>query len=88
MDVTLASGWWSDAQTYTVVNYNDFGDREALLCKLVMDYADNSRQVIVSEPDTWEYCGDGSLQYAGFFLGEQYDARRQGMPPHLGAPRG
>lgn len=80
VDVTLASGWWSDAQTYTVANYNYFGDREALLCKLVMDYADGSRQVIVSEPDTWEYRGDGPWQYAGFFLGEQYDARRQGMP--------
>lgn len=80
LDVTLASGWWSDAQTYTVANYNYFGDREALLCKLVMDYADGTRQVVVSQPETWRCTGDGPWQYAGFFMGEQYDARRRDMP--------
>lgn len=80
LTVTLASGWWSDAQTYTVANYNYFGDREALLCKLVLEYTDGSRQVIVSQPDSWDYWGDGPWQYAGLFMGEQFDARRLGMP--------
>lgn len=80
LDVTLSSGWWSDAQTYTVANYNYFGDKEALLCKLVLEYADGSRRVIVSEPEEWRCCSDGPWQYAGFFMGEQYDARRKNTP--------
>ncbi len=74
--VVLASGWWSDAQTFTVQNYNYFGDREALLCKLVIDYADRTSDVIVSEPANWAYSGDGPYRYAGFFMGEYYDARQ------------
>lgn len=86
LGVTLASGWWSDAQTYTVANYNYFGDKEALLCKLVMEYADGSREVIVSEPEAWRYCGDGPWQYAGFFMGEQYDARQSALAAAYALP--
>ena len=43
--VTLASGWWSDAQTFTVRNYNYFGDKEAVLAKIVLTYEDGSRKV-------------------------------------------
>lgn len=75
--VILSSGWWSDAQTFTVANYNYFGDKEALLCKLVMEYADGSREVLVSDTENWQYYGEGPWQYAGFFLGEQFDAERQ-----------
>lgn len=28
--VTLASGWWSDSQTYVLQNYNYYGDRGIL----------------------------------------------------------
>lgn len=73
--VTLASGWWSDAQTFTVRNYNYFGDKEALLCKLVLIYADGTRQVVASNTDTWQYFGQGPWLYAGYFAGEWYDAR-------------
>lgn len=74
--VILASGWWSDAQTFTVCNYNYFGDREAMLCKLVIRYEDESREVIVSDTDTWRYFGEGPYEYAGLFLGEQYNAQK------------
>lgn len=79
LGVVLSSGWWSDAQTFTVANYNYFGDREALLCKLVVEYADGTREVVVSNPETWQYYGEGPWQYAGLFLGEQYDARRSAI---------
>ena len=72
--VVLSSGWWSDAQTFIVANYNYFGDKEALLCKLVLEYKDGTGEVVVSNPETWQYYGDGPWQYAGFFMGEQYDA--------------
>lgn len=80
LNVTLASGWWSDAQTYTVANYNYFGDKEALLCKLVLEYANGTRQVIVSQPEQWDWCGEGPWRYAGLFMGEEFDARRMDMP--------
>lgn len=86
LGITLSSGWWSDAQTYTVANYNYFGDREALLCKLVMEYADGSRAAIISEPENWRYCGNGPWQYAGFFMGEQYDARQSAMATAYALP--
>ena len=43
--VTLASGWWSEAQTFVVKNFNYFGDKESLLAKVVMKYEDGSREV-------------------------------------------
>ena len=86
LGVTLSSGWWSDAQTFTVANYNYFGDKEALLCKLVMEYEDGSREVIVSDPEKWRYCGDGPWQYAGLFMGEQFDARRSALAAACSQP--
>lgn len=77
--VILASGWWSDAQTFTVRNYNYFGDKEAMLCKLVIRYADGSREVLVSDTDTWSYFGEGPYEYAGLYMGEQYNAQKAGM---------
>lgn len=75
--VVLASGWWSDAQTFTVKNYNYFGDKEAFLCKLVICYEDGEQETLVSDTKQWKYYGEGPYIYAGYFLGEQYDSRRE-----------
>lgn len=75
--VILSSGWWSDAQTFTVCNYNYFGDKEALLCKLVVEYEDGSRSVIASDTENWQYYGEGPYEYAGLFMGEQYNAQKR-----------
>jgi alpha-L-rhamnosidase len=74
--VTLASGWWSDAQTFTVRNYNYFGDQESLLVKVVLTYEDGQRQVHVTNTTDWKYYGEGPYLYAGFFAGEHFDARK------------
>lgn len=73
--VTLASGWWSDAQTYTVKNYNYWGDKESFLCRLVVTCVDGSETVLVSDEEHWSYFGEGPYTYAGLFNGEHYDAR-------------
>lgn len=86
LGVTLSSGWWSDAQTFAVSHYNYFGDKEALLCKLVLEYADGQREVIVSDPNTWRYFGEGPWQYAGLFMGEQYDARHAALASAYALP--
>lgn len=74
---TLASGWWSDAQTFVLQNYNYYGDKEALLAKLVVYYEDGSREVLVTDTSGWKYYGEGPYTYAGFFQGERYDARKE-----------
>lgn len=74
--VTLASGWWSEAQTFTVKNFNYFGDKESLLARIVLTYEDGSEDVRVSNTADWKYFGDGPYTYAGFFAGEHFDARK------------
>ena len=76
MGVTLASGWWSDAQTFTVKNYNYFGDKESVLAKIVLTYQDGSREVRMTNTRDWKYYGEGPYEYSGFFAGEIYDARK------------
>ncbi|WP_116106320.1 family 78 glycoside hydrolase catalytic domain [Lewinella sp. IMCC34191] len=71
----LGEGWWSGNYTFSGLNWNFFGDRQSLLAKLVIEYADGSRQVIATDPESWRYYADGPLRYGSFFQGEVYDAR-------------
>lgn len=73
----LASGWWSDSQTFSVANHNYYGDRPALLAKLVLEYTDGTKDIHISEPDTWQYSMDAAIQYASFFHGQYVDARKE-----------
>lgn len=73
----LNPGWYTGYMTFMTVNFNFFGDHEALLLKLVIDYEDGSREVIVSNPETWKAFNDGPVRYGSFFNGERYDARRE-----------
>lgn len=84
--VILASGWWSDAQTFTVRNYNYFGDKEALLCKLLVKFDDGSSKTIISDIDHWKYYGDGPYEYAGLFMGEQYNAQKNMIEKEFSRP--
>lgn len=74
--VTISSGWWNDAATFVVKNYNYFGDKESMLAKLVLSYEDGGREVVVSDTKRWKYYGEGPWLYSGFFAGEVFDARR------------
>jgi alpha-L-rhamnosidase len=73
----LAEGWWSGGATYMGEFWNFFGDRQSLLAKLVLTYADGQQQVIVSDPATWTLNTHGPVVYGSFFQGEVYDARRE-----------
>jgi len=77
LQFTLGSGWWSDAQSFVVSNYNFWGNNPSLLAKLDIEYADGTSETIVSEPDTWQVSNDGPIRYASFFHGETFDARIQ-----------
>lgn len=70
----LASGWWSDSFSFRMHNYNYWGDKPGFLGKLVIQYEDGRRDVIVTDDISWDYYGEGPYRYAGFFNGEQFDA--------------
>lgn len=86
LGVTLSSGWWSDAQTFVVRNYNYFGDKEALLAKLVVTYEDGTRDVRVTDTHNWKYYSQGPYTYAGFFAGECFDGRKADIYENYSLP--
>lgn len=76
---TLASGWWMDSFSYTLTNYNYWGDQVSFLGKLVLTYEDGTKEVIVTDETNWKCFGDGPYRYAGFFNGEHFDGRKADM---------
>ena len=79
LGVVLGEGWWSGAITYMGYLWNLFGDRQALLAKLVITYTDGTKETIVSDPDSWSYFDNGPIVYSSFFQGEVYDARKTSL---------
>lgn len=71
----LNEGWWSGNATFETSNWNYFGDRQSLLAKLVLTYADGTTETLVTEPKGWEYSTEGPVRYGSLFQGEVYDAR-------------
>lgn len=77
ISVQLAEGWWSGYQTFIVQNYNYYGDRQALMAKLVIQYTDKSVKTIVTNENDWSYYGNGPVEYGSFFQGERYNANKE-----------
>ncbi len=75
----LGEGWWSGNATFTGSNWNFFGDRQSLLAKLVITYADGSRELITTNNHDWKFYNDGPILYGSFFQGELYDATKESM---------
>lgn len=73
----LGEGWWSGEISMIGELWNYFGDRQSLLAKLEITYDDGSRQNVVTNPATWQYCSDGPVVYGSMYQGEVYDARRE-----------
>ena len=73
----LSEGWWSGNITYSGENWNYFGDRQSLLSKLVVTYKDGTQQIIVSDPENWQFFNEGPIIYGSFFQGEVYDANKE-----------
>ncbi|AEI46897.1 alpha-L-rhamnosidase [Runella slithyformis] len=75
----LSEGWWSGNITFSGENWNFFGDRQSLLSKLVVTYADGSQQMITSNPTEWKLFTNGPVRYGSFFQGEVYDASKEAL---------
>lgn len=71
----LSEGWWSGAATYAGENWNVFGDRQSLLARLVVIYTDGSREVIVTDPSTWQVFSRGPVRSGSLFQGEVFDGQ-------------
>ncbi|WP_182300213.1 alpha-L-rhamnosidase [Cohnella cholangitidis] len=71
---TLSSGWWNGSQTFVLRNYNYWGDKESLLAKLVLTYADGTSDTYGTNEEEWQYYGEGPYRFSGFFQGERFDA--------------
>ena len=77
--VRLGEGWWSGPSTFVGENWNFFGDRQAFLADVTVEYTDGSSERFVTSPETWEYSVDGPIAVGSFFQGEIYDSRRDDM---------
>lgn len=84
--ITLASGWWCDAQTYVLRNYNYFGDRESVLARLEIVYEDGTKEAFWTNSVDWEYYGEGPYKYAGLFQGEHLDGDRYQIYENFSKP--
>ncbi|MCM1504985.1 MAG: glycoside hydrolase family 78 protein [Muribaculum sp.] len=74
---TISEGWWSGGAGFVGHSWNYYGDRQSLLTKIVIEYADSSKCTIVSQPEHWKYTVDGPLRYGSLFQGEVYDATKE-----------
>ncbi len=73
----LSEGWWSGNITYSGESWNFFGDRQSLLAKMVITYADGTEQIITSNTKDWKLFTDGPVRYGSYFQGEVYDAGKE-----------
>lgn len=76
MGAIMGEGWWSGSATYSGDFWNFFGDRQSLLAKLVITYENGEEEVVVTNPDSWNYYNNGAILYSSFFQGEVYDAEK------------
>lgn len=86
LEFTLGSGWWSDAQSFLMKDFNFWGNNPALLMKLEIEYTDGTSEQVVSDPDCWQVTTQGPIRYASHFHGETYDARMEDIATGWTAP--
>ena len=80
----VADGWYSGyigfglltgIGTEAIGRYT-YGKTPALMAQLEIEYADGSRERIVTDT-SWKVTGAGPIQEADFLMGERYDARQE-----------
>ncbi len=80
----VAEGWYSGyigfglltkIGTEAIGRYT-YGKTPALMAQLEIEYADGSRQRVVTDT-SWKVSGAGPIREADFLMGERYDARQE-----------
>lgn len=72
LGITLLHGWYDRGVGYTGI-WNPWGDTNALLGKLVIEYEDGSRDIIVTD-ESFRCCLSGPVREDDLYQGEYYDA--------------
>jgi len=80
----VADGWYSGYIGFGLltgigvekIGRYTYGKTPALMAQLEVEYADGSRQTIVTDK-SWKVTGDGPIREADFLMGEFYDARKE-----------
>ncbi len=72
----LGAGWYSDFTGYATAWQDQFGTELSLLAKIVLTYADGTKETFVSD-DSWKAFDGGPITSDSFQNGEDYDARRE-----------
>ena len=84
LGAVVADGWYAGYVGYgLLVGYGPhktgrsiYGKTPAILCQLEIEYADGTRERIVTDP-SWHVTDAGPIREADFLMGEAYDARRE-----------
>lgn len=79
----VSDGWYAGYVGYgLLVGYGPnragryfYGKTPALLAQLEIEYADGSRETVVTD-SSWRVSGDGPIREADLLMGEAYDSRR------------
>jgi alpha-L-rhamnosidase len=72
LEFQLADGWYRGSVGCWGLT-NVFGRQTKLLCQLEIDYADGTKETIISDED-FKWSNDGSIRFADLKDGEVYDA--------------
>lgn len=77
--LAVAAGGWAVGRSTHISNTSKSrsklsADRQALLCDLVICYADGAEEIIGTD-SAWEVTEDGPWRFGDFYDGETYDAR-------------
>ena len=72
LDAVVTGGWAVGSYTYFRRN-RVYGNKQAFLCELRINYRDGSQQIVGTD-DSWTVTMDGALREADIYDGEVYDA--------------
>ena len=84
LGATVADGWYAGYVGYgLLVGYGPhktgrsiYGKTPAILCQLDIEYADGTRDRVVTDP-SWRVTEAGPIREADLLMGERHDARRE-----------
>lgn len=72
----LGSGWWNDYVGPSTDWQNQYGIRQSLLAKLVVEHTDGTTRTIVTD-GSWKCYDNGPVTANAIYTGEDYDARKE-----------
>ena len=74
--VMLGAGWWSEHNGFMTDWQDQYGTRQSVMGKIVVNYTDGSSETIVTN-DGWKCYDRVPITFNGLQNGEEYDARKE-----------